>query len=106
MQNQQRTRFVHIFIMSRGFYYHQIEVNDILNVMYINGEWVEEDLSKVEVMNPATGEVVATVPYGGANEATEAVTAAYNSFTGWSNVTAYDRAELLKRWYSLVIENK
>lgn len=81
-------------------------MNDILNLMYINGEWVGEDLSKVEVMNPATGEVVATVPYGGANEATEAVTAAYNSFTGWSNVTAYDRAELLKKWYSLVIENK
>ena len=34
--------------------------------LYINGEWSDHGLEKIEVKNPATDEIVATVPKGGA----------------------------------------
>jgi succinate-semialdehyde dehydrogenase / glutarate-semialdehyde dehydrogenase len=52
--------------------------------MIINGENIGENLPVVEVNNPATGEVIATVPRGGAVEAASAVAAAYEAFSGQS----------------------
>lgn len=48
--------------------------------MCINGEWVGSDLDTMDVVNPANGEVVGTVPYGGEKEAEQAVDAAYDAF--------------------------
>ena len=50
--------------------------------MIINGDEVGHDLPLLEVSNPATGEVFATVPKGGKNEAAAAVDAAYAAFKG------------------------
>lgn len=72
---------------------------------YINGQWVEKDLKKIEVKNPATHEVIATVPYGGPEEAKEAVDAAYDAFPEWSAFSAYERSELLRKWFNLIREN-
>ncbi|WP_134702057.1 NAD-dependent succinate-semialdehyde dehydrogenase [Ammoniphilus sp. YIM 78166] len=74
--------------------------------MYINGQWVGEELSRIEVSNPATHEVVATVPLGGAKEAKEAVDAAYEAFQTWSQFSAYERAELIRKWHDLIDQNK
>lgn len=41
--------------------------------MYIDGKMTGQDLAKVQVRNPATNEVVGTVPNGGKEEAKEAV---------------------------------
>ncbi|QTD41982.1 NAD-dependent succinate-semialdehyde dehydrogenase [Sporosarcina sp. Te-1] len=70
--------------------------------MLINGEKTGLTLPVIEVENPATREIIATVPRGGAKEATLAVDAAYAAFKGWSALTAYERSELLQRWYFLV----
>ncbi|MFC0468988.1 NAD-dependent succinate-semialdehyde dehydrogenase [Halalkalibacter kiskunsagensis] len=73
--------------------------------IYINGEWVE-DLDAIEVTNPATNEVIATVSKGGAKEATEAVDAATAAFSNWSKFSAYERADLIRKWHDLIQENK
>ncbi|MGM9927168.1 MAG: NAD-dependent succinate-semialdehyde dehydrogenase [Bacillus sp. (in: firmicutes)] len=69
--------------------------------MLINGEQVfcEQVLT---VINPATKEIVATVPNGGEKEAKAAVNAAHEAFTAWSKKTAGERASLLKKWHELI----
>ncbi len=74
--------------------------------MYINGEWVGESLNLIEVENPATGEVIATVPLGGAQEAKLAVDAAYSAFKEWSQYSAYERSELIWKWHNLIDQQK
>ncbi|WP_046175680.1 NAD-dependent succinate-semialdehyde dehydrogenase [Domibacillus indicus] len=73
--------------------------------MYINGQWVAGD-EKITIVNPATDEAFATVPKGGANEAKQAVDAAYEAFKTWAKKTAGERSGLLMKWHSLIEENK
>lgn len=73
--------------------------------MYINGEWIQLQ-EQIEVNNPATQEVFATVPKGGVTEAKQAVDAAHKAFKSWSKLTAADRAQKLKKWFTLIDENK
>ncbi|GKV57455.1 NAD-dependent succinate-semialdehyde dehydrogenase [Sporosarcina sp. NCCP-2222] len=70
--------------------------------MIINGEKTGLTLPVIEVENPATGEIIATVPRGGEKEAELAVDAAHAAFKQWSILTAYERSELLQRWYFLI----
>ncbi|MFC7785139.1 MULTISPECIES: NAD-dependent succinate-semialdehyde dehydrogenase [unclassified Rossellomorea] len=74
--------------------------------MIINGEQLGSDLSKRDVTNPATSEVIATIPDGGKKEAASAVDAAYDAFKEWSQYSAYERSELIRKWYDLIDENK
>ena len=65
---------------------------------YINGQWVEPiGKGTSEVVNPATGEISATVPYGNAEDADAAVMAARNAFASWSRTSAAERAEYLRK---------
>ncbi len=73
--------------------------------MIINGEDVGHDLPVIEVTNPATGEVFATVPKGSGEEATLAVDAAYEAFGGWSCLSAYERSDLIRNWFDLIKEH-
>ncbi|WP_377889684.1 NAD-dependent succinate-semialdehyde dehydrogenase [Alkalihalobacillus sp. R86527] len=73
---------------------------------YINGEWTGQDLEKIEVRNPATNELVGTVPIGGKSETKKAIDAAHNAFPAWSNLTAYERASYLKKLHSLMLEHE
>ncbi|WRP07727.1 NAD-dependent succinate-semialdehyde dehydrogenase [Rossellomorea aquimaris] len=74
--------------------------------MIINGEQIGSDLSKRDVTNPATSEVIATIPDGGKKEASKAVDAAHEAFKAWSQYSAYERSELIRKWYDLINENK
>jgi succinate-semialdehyde dehydrogenase/glutarate-semialdehyde dehydrogenase len=74
--------------------------------LLINGEWIGKDLERIEVTNPATNEVIATVPKGGAKEALACVDAAYSALPKWSQKTAEERGRLLDKWYSLIEEQK
>lgn len=73
--------------------------------MYINGEWIQLQ-EQIEINNPATQEVFAAVPKGGVTEAKQAVDAAYEAFKSWSKLTAADRAQKLRKWFTLIDENK
>ena len=65
---------------------------------YINGQWVEPiGKGTDDVINPATGEISATVPYGNAEDVDAAVTAARNAFASWSQTSAAERADFLRK---------
>jgi succinate-semialdehyde dehydrogenase/glutarate-semialdehyde dehydrogenase len=67
--------------------------------MYINGQWIGEGLDYIEVTNPADNKIIATVPQGGSDEAKQAVDAAHKAFKEWSQYSAYERAEIIRKWY-------
>lgn len=74
---------------------------------YIDGNWVAADSGEqIEVDNPATGEIIARVPRLGAAEANRAIEAAHAAFPDWRSRTAIERADILYRWYELMIEHK
>ena len=68
------------------------------NKFYINGQWVEPiGKGTSEVINPANGEVSASVPYGNAEDVDAAVKAARNAFASWSQTSAAERADYLRK---------
>jgi succinate-semialdehyde dehydrogenase/glutarate-semialdehyde dehydrogenase len=73
---------------------------------YVDGEWVDaRSGGKVEVANPATGEVLGTVPSLDAAETRRAIEAAAAAFPAWAARTAKDRAGILRRWHDLMLAN-
>ena len=74
---------------------------------YINGEWVEADSGEtLQVTNPATGEVIGTVPKMGARETEAALAAAESARHAWAARTAKDRAAVLKKWFALMMQHQ
>jgi succinate-semialdehyde dehydrogenase/glutarate-semialdehyde dehydrogenase len=73
--------------------------------MYINGEWVEAiDGGAFEVTNPATGEVLGSVPDGSSADATRAVDAAADAGPRWAATTPFARADLLLQAWRLMTD--
>ncbi|RTY53717.1 NAD-dependent succinate-semialdehyde dehydrogenase [Pantoea sp. YU22] len=70
-----------------------------------DGEW-RRTAATFDVLNPATGEVLATVAKAGKAETEQAIAAAERAFPAWRAQTAKARSEILYRWYQLMIENK
>ncbi|MCB9103530.1 MAG: aldehyde dehydrogenase [Anaerolineales bacterium] len=65
--------------------------------MYINGDWIAaSDDETIDIYNPATAEIIDSVPNGTAQDAAKAVEAANAAFKEWRWVTAFERAELLQ----------
>ncbi|KIC86382.1 MAG: NAD-dependent succinate-semialdehyde dehydrogenase [Pantoea sp.] len=72
----------------------------------INGEWVSaDDNSVIDVNNPATTNVIASVPSMSAKDARTAIDAAQMAFESWSKLPAKDRTAILRRWCDLIVEN-
>ncbi|KFF70763.1 NAD-dependent succinate-semialdehyde dehydrogenase [Pectobacterium brasiliense] len=69
------------------------------------GKW-QQSGATFEVMNPATGESIASVAKAGKKETQAAIDAAYAAFPAWKRKTAKERSEILYRWYELILENK
>src|SRR5262252_4796315 len=76
-----------------------------LKKMYIDGKWCEADSGRtLEVINPATEEVLAEIAYGGRAETRRAIEAAHRAMPGWMKLTSWDRAKLLKKTAELMRE--
>jgi betaine-aldehyde dehydrogenase len=75
--------------------------------MIIGGEQVDAaDGQTFDVMNPATGEVLARAPLGGAEDVNRAVNAAQAAFEGpWSTWSASKRGRTLQKFSNLVKQN-
>ena len=74
---------------------------------FIEGKWWDADERATRpVLNPATGEVLGTVPYMGASETRRAIEAAAVAMPAWSARTAKDRAAILRRWYDLMLASQ
>ena len=71
---------------------------------YVNGAWTDARSGEVmEVDNPATREVVGTVPAFGREETRAAIEAAEAAWSGWRSRPAKDRARLMRRWFELMM---
>ncbi|HEX5839713.1 MAG TPA: CoA-acylating methylmalonate-semialdehyde dehydrogenase [Anaerolineales bacterium] len=67
---------------------------DILN--YINGEWIKPAVSEFQdVVNPATGQVIARTPLGSQADVDAAAQAASEAFPGWRRTPVQDRVQYL-----------
>ena len=74
---------------------------------YINGQWADADSGKtIEVTNPATGEVLGTIPNMGAAETRRAIEAANAAWGPWRKKTAKERANIRRKWFNLMMENQ
>ena len=74
---------------------------------YIDGAWADADGgATIDVTNPATGEIIGTVPRMGAGETRRAIEAANAAFPAWRALTAKARAVILRKFFDLMIANQ
>jgi len=73
----------------------------------INGQWLSADSGGVlDVVDPATGEIIGTVPNAGISETRRAVQSASTAFEKFSRTTATERAKLLRDLSTAILDNQ
>lgn len=74
---------------------------------YIDGAWCAADSRQtIAVDNPATGEVIGTVPRMEQSETRRAIEAAQAALPGWRAKTGKERAGILRRLFDLMMQNQ
>jgi succinate-semialdehyde dehydrogenase / glutarate-semialdehyde dehydrogenase len=74
---------------------------------YVDGAWVHaRSNATIHVDNPATGEIIGTVPKCGAAETRAAIEAADRALPAWRKKTAKERAAVVRKWYQLMLEHQ
>jgi succinate-semialdehyde dehydrogenase/glutarate-semialdehyde dehydrogenase len=73
----------------------------------INGEWVQADSgATIDVINPATGLKIGTVPKSGAAETRRAIEAADTAFLSWKKTSVLERHKLLRKLHDAIMDNQ
>ncbi|MFT6452801.1 MAG: succinate-semialdehyde dehydrogenase/glutarate-semialdehyde dehydrogenase [Halocynthiibacter sp.] len=73
---------------------------------YLAGEWADaDDGGTFDVLNPARGDVICSVADLGRVETARAIAAAETAQKAWAARTGKDRANILRKWYELMMEN-
>ena len=73
--------------------------------LFIDGKWLNGEGRKGEdVINPATGKVLAHLPHASKADLDEALAAAAKGFQVWKNTTAYDRSKIMRKAADLLRE--
>lgn len=74
---------------------------------FIDGEWLAaNNEATITVSNPSTGATLGQVPRMGQAETRRAIEAAERALPAWRELSAKARANALRRWYDLIIENQ
>jgi succinate-semialdehyde dehydrogenase/glutarate-semialdehyde dehydrogenase len=74
---------------------------------FVAGQWEDAASGQSKtVVNPATGEVIGTIPNMGAAETRRAIEAADKALPDWRARTAKERAQILRRWFDLMMANQ
>ncbi|WPZ13773.1 NAD-dependent succinate-semialdehyde dehydrogenase [Nitratireductor rhodophyticola] len=74
---------------------------------FIDGAWVEADSGQtIDVVNPANGQKIGTVPRAGTAETRRAIEAAETAFHSWKKTSADHRAKLLRRLHDAIMDNQ
>ena len=77
------------------------------NKCYINGQWVDSiTKQKIEVNNPATFDIIGSVPKSGKKETAAAISSAKEAQIPWKSKTAKERSNFLRKWYDLIMLNQ
>ncbi|WP_426173385.1 NAD-dependent succinate-semialdehyde dehydrogenase [Massilia sp. TWR1-2-2] len=86
-----------------------LQLNDptlLKTACLIDGQWIgADDGATIDVINPASGALVACVPRMGEAETHRAIAAAHAAFLLWRQTTAKERSVVLRRWYDLILAN-
>jgi succinate-semialdehyde dehydrogenase/glutarate-semialdehyde dehydrogenase len=73
---------------------------------YIDGRWIDASSGETRpLFNPATGEVIAALPFGNATDYQIAVDAAVRAWEVWQSNSPYFRAEILKNTAWIIRDN-
>ena len=74
---------------------------------FVGGEWVDAKSGKTfDVTNPARGDVIATVADLDRSEITQAIDAAHKTQKAWAALPAKARANVLRKWFDLLMANQ
>ena len=73
---------------------------------YVDGHWLDARSGRrIDVVNPADGQTIGTVPAFSGAETRAAIEAANRAFPAWRAKTAKERAVILRKWYDLMMAN-
>ncbi len=73
--------------------------------LYVGGGWTAGDAEPVEVRDPSSGALLATVASASAAQVRDAITIAARAQRDWSQVLARERSAVLRRWYDLIVDH-
>ncbi len=74
---------------------------------YVAGEWIDaDDGATFAVINPARGDEIAHVPNLGRAETARAIDAANHAMKDWAARTGKERAQVMRKWFELMMENQ
>jgi len=77
---------------------------DVPTDLYIGGKWrPASDKQRLDVIDPATEGVIASVASASVEDGIAAVDAANSAFAGWAGRKPRERAEILRKAYELII---
>ncbi len=96
------------FFYLKGNFFMQLTNSKLFHQQcYINGQWLDADDKKTsDVINPADGIKIGTVPDVGVTETRRAIEAAHVAFNVWRKKTAKERAQILRQWFDLILQNR
>ncbi|MES2262734.1 MAG: NAD-dependent succinate-semialdehyde dehydrogenase [Pseudomonadota bacterium] len=73
---------------------------------FIDGAWLAANGDeRLDVANPATGAVIASVPLAGADETRRAIQAADRALPAWKAKSAAERGAILRAWHNLMLQH-
>ncbi|HZG25362.1 MAG TPA: NAD-dependent succinate-semialdehyde dehydrogenase [Chitinophagaceae bacterium] len=86
----------------------EIDKNNLLRTQsFVNGEWVNAPSGKTfDINNPATGELIASVPDMDRFDVSKAIDAANDAWPAYRDLPAKDRSNLLRAWFKLIMDHK
>lgn len=83
-----------------------MSVQDLIKTgSFIGGQWLSGG-DRFDVINKATGEVIAQVHDASEQDVRDAVDQASDAFKKWSSTPANTRADLLRAWFDLMMKNQ
>ena len=73
----------------------------------IDGQWIQAESGQtIDVINPATGLKIGTVPKSGKAETRRAIEAADAAFKSFRKTSAAERAKLLRKLHDAIMDNQ
>src|SRR3978361_1054690 len=78
----------------------------VRNQMLIGGKWLDSDAGTFDVLNPATGQVLTTVPDGRVGTLKAALGAAATALPGWRATAPRERGELLRATWQIMQDRR
>lgn len=72
---------------------------------FINQKFIDKN-ERIYIENPATSEVIGSVPNCDLSDVKLAILSAQNAFEKWKRISGKERAKILRNWYDLILENQ